>query len=88
MTDSKPYGGRGRTDINLWGMEYAKPKLRKFWQAEGRQRSSDMRFQEPFYFTCIYEMLEHLEAIQETAKKQRYFQPRIRELYAVRVRRL
>jgi len=31
-------------DLNLWLMEYAKPKLRKFWQAEGRKRANDMSF--------------------------------------------
>jgi hypothetical protein len=50
-------------------MEYDKLKLRKFWQAEGRQRADDMRPQEHFYVTCIYEILEHREAAQETATK-------------------
>jgi len=50
-------------------MEYAKHKLRKFWQAEGRQRADDMKLQEHFYVICIYEILEHREATQETATK-------------------
>jgi hypothetical protein len=41
-------------NLNLWWMEYDKPKLRKFWQAEGRQRADDMRPQEHFYLTCTY----------------------------------
>jgi len=45
-------------------MEYAKPKLRKYWQAEGRQSSDDMRLQEHFFITCMYEILEHREATQ------------------------
>ena len=50
-------------------MEYAKPKLRKFWQAEGRQRADDMRLQEHFCITCIYEIPEHRAATLETATK-------------------
>jgi hypothetical protein len=56
-------------NLNLWWMEYAKHKLRKFWQAEGRQRADDMRLQEHFYVTCIFEILEHREATQETGTK-------------------
>jgi len=35
---------------------------------------------------CIYDILEHREAAQETATKLRYYQRRIQELPAVRAR--
>jgi hypothetical protein len=50
-------------------MEYAKHKLRKFWQAERRQRADEMRLQEHFYITCIYEIPENREATQESATR-------------------
>jgi len=75
-------------NLNLWWIEYAKPKLRKFWQAEGRQRADDMRPQEHFYITCIYEIPEHREATQETTTKIWYYQLGKRDLHAVRERGL
>jgi hypothetical protein len=53
-------------------VEYATLKLRKFWQAEERQRVNDMRLQEHLYCTYIYEIIEHRKAAQETATKPRY----------------
>ena len=84
MTDSGRCGKRGRelkpniTDLNLWWMEYSKQKLRKFWQAEGRHRVNDMGHQENFYFTRIYGILVYRNAAQETAKKLRFSQHRLR----------
>lgn len=75
-------------NLNLWWIEYAKHKLRKFWQAEGRQRADDMRLQEHFYITCIYEIPEHREATRETVTKIWYYQLGKWDLHAVRVRGL
>jgi len=47
-----------------------------------------MRLQEHFYLISVYDILEHLEATQETATKLRYYQRRIRDLPAVRARGL
>jgi hypothetical protein len=61
-------GGQARyADVNLWWMEYVKTKHRKFWQAEERQLAGDTMLQENFYLACVYEILEHREATQETA---------------------
>jgi len=59
-------------------VEYDKLKLRKFWEAEERQRVNDMSLQEHLYCTCVYEIIEHRKAAQETATKRRYYQRKMR----------
>jgi hypothetical protein len=47
-----------------------------------------MRLQEHFYVTCIFEILEHREATQETGTKIWYYQLGKQDLHAERARRL
>jgi hypothetical protein len=60
--DSAPNGKGAQSryaNLNLWWVEYATLKLRKFWRAEDRQRANDMRLQKHFYCKCTYKIIVH-----------------------------
>lgn len=69
-------------------MACAKTRIRRFFQALGKERAYEFKQQENFYYTCLYDLLSNSTDYKQLNLRTKYYKAKIVQINGQKLRQV